>query len=153
MRAVEGARADPAPGWPVYHDTVLAGVPDTSVVAAPSGVVPTRFGGSPKKSLPAATAEAATSDVFASVPIEAVSAALRLADVAAGVAPIAKLPAGVGVAFDAVSLIDSVVPSGRLNVKLIASPLLGLEARPTETAGGDPAGPLTVAPVSDEETE
>src|SRR6195952_4036408 len=96
MRAVEGARADPAPGWPVYHDTVLAAVPDTSVVAEPSGVAPTRFGGSPKKSLPAATADAATSDVFASVPIEAVSAALRLADVAAGVAARGKRAAGGG---------------------------------------------------------
>ena len=126
MRAVDDALADPEPVCPKYHDTVLAGVPDTSVVAAPSGVVPTRFGGSPKKSLPAATADAATSEVFASVPIDAVSAALRLPVVAAGVAPMAKLPAGVGVALDAVSLIDSVVPSGRLNVKLIASPLLGL---------------------------
>ena len=48
-----------------------------------------------------------------------VSAALRLADVAAGVAPIAKLPAGVGTAFDAVSCTVSVVPSGRLNLMLI----------------------------------
>src|SRR3978361_1679950 len=119
MRAVDDARAEPAPVCPKYHDTVFAGVPDTSVVAAPSGVVPTRCGGWPKKSLPAATADAATSEVFASVPIEAVSAALRLADVAAGVAPIAKLPVGGGVALEAVSLIDSMVPSGRLNEKLI----------------------------------
>lgn len=42
-----------------------------------------------KKSLPAATAEAATSVVFASVPMAVFRAELRLAAVAAGVAPIA----------------------------------------------------------------
>src|SRR6202051_4212576 len=48
--------------------------------------------------------------------------------------------------------IDSVVPSGRLNSKLTVSPLLGLVApRSTETAAGDPAGPVTVEPVSDDE--
>ena len=44
----------------------------------------------------------------------------------AGVAPIAKLPAGVGTAFDAVSWMVSVLPSGRLNFRLIWSPLFGL---------------------------
>ena len=45
------------------------------------------------------------------------------------------------------------VPSGRLNLKLICSPLLGLAPRPIDTAAGDPVGPVTVAPVSDDETE
>ena len=56
-----------------------------------------------KKSLPASIAEAATSDVLASVPIAVLSAAFRLAAVAVEVAPMAKLPAGGGVALEAVS--------------------------------------------------
>src|ERR1700730_1103413 len=45
------------------------------------------------------------------------------------------------------------MPSGSLNAKLTLSPSLGLVApRSTEMAAGDPAGPVTVAPVSDEET-
>src|SRR5688500_11076356 len=99
-------------------------------------------------------AEAATSDVFASVPTELVSAALRLAAVAAGVAPIAKLPAGVGTALEAVSCTVSLVPSGRLKVKLTASPSAGLVApRSIEMAGGVPAGPVMVAPVNDDDTD
>ena len=74
-----------------------------ATVAVANGEVATRSGGEPKKLFDAATAEAATSEVLVSVPIALFSAALRLADVAAGVAPMAKLPAGVGVAFDAVS--------------------------------------------------
>ena len=66
----------------------------------------------------------------------------------------AKLPAGGGVALDAVSAIDSFEPSGRLNVKLTLSPSLGLVApRLIEIPAGDPVGPVTVAPVSDDETE
>src|SRR5215210_904384 len=56
-----------------------------------------------KKSLPASMADAATSEVLASLPIAVLSAALRLAAVAVEVKPIAKLPAGAGVALDAVS--------------------------------------------------
>src|SRR5882672_2759367 len=49
---------------------------------------------------------------------------------------------------------DSDVPSGRLKVKLTLSPLPGLVApRSIETEGGEPAGPVTVAPVSDDDTE
>ena len=45
------------------------------------------------------------------------------------------------------------MPSGSLNVKLTLSPLLGLVApRLIETPDGDPAGPVTVAPVSEDET-
>ena len=46
-----------------------------------------------KKSLPAATADAATSDVLATLPIAVFNAALRLAAVCAGVEPIGE---GVG---------------------------------------------------------
>src|ERR1700682_2527918 len=56
-----------------------------------------------KKSLPAATADAGTSEVLASVPIAVFSAALRLAAVTVEVAPMAKLPTGGGVALEAVS--------------------------------------------------
>src|SRR6185437_13096285 len=70
-----------------------------------------------KKLSPAAIADAATSDVLASVVMDAVKAAFRLAAVAAGVAPIAKLPVGGGVALVAVSSMVCAVPSGRLKVK------------------------------------
>src|SRR4051794_25191564 len=108
-----------------------------------------------KKSLPACIADAATSEVLASVPIAVLSAALRLAAVATVSIPIAKLPAGGGVALEAVSAIDSCEPSGRLNVKLTLSPLLGLVApRSIVTPAGEPPGPVTVPPpVSDDETE
>lgn len=56
-----------------------------------------------KKSCPASTAEAATSEVLASVPIAVLRAALRFAAVAAGVVPMAKLPVGNGDALDAVN--------------------------------------------------
>ena len=60
-----------------------------------------------KKSLPACIAEAATSLVLARVPIAVFSAALRLAAVAVVSTPMAKVPAGCGVALEAVSAIDS----------------------------------------------
>src|SRR5437868_1513056 len=56
-----------------------------------------------KKLSPAATADAATSAVLASVPIELFSAAFRLAAVAVGVVPIVKLPVGGGAVFVAVN--------------------------------------------------
>src|SRR5450432_468256 len=65
-----------------------------------------------------------------------------------------KLPAGGGAAIDAVSWIESVVPSGRLNTKFTWSPGLGLVApKAIVTVGGEPAGPVTVAPVSEDVTE
>ena len=57
----------------------------------------------PKKSLPASTAEAATSEVLAMVPIAVFSAAFKLALVAVGVVPMVKPPAGGGLALEAVS--------------------------------------------------
>src|SRR5437899_1674769 len=78
---------------------VIAAGGDAWLVTPPPDTVAAEL----KKSLPAAIADAATSDVLASVPIAVVSAAFRLAAVAAGVAPMAKLPAGGGVALEAVS--------------------------------------------------
>jgi hypothetical protein len=66
---------------------VSALVPATVAVAVVKVGPTTRWGGLPKKSLPAATADAAASEVSASLPIAAVSAVCRLAAVAAGVAP------------------------------------------------------------------
>ena len=71
----------PAPDSVV--DAVI-GVPAWLLATAPAA----ELDGS-KKSLPAATADAATSVVFASVPIAVFSAEFRLAAVAAGVVPIA----------------------------------------------------------------
>src|ERR1700759_2700030 len=48
---------------------------------------------------------------------------------------------------------DSVVPSGRLNEKLIWSPGLGLPAvMSMQMPAGEPDGPVTVALVSDDDT-
>ena len=91
--------------------------------------------------------------MLASVPIAVLSAALRLAAVAAGVAPIGEASGRRRRRGRGGQLIASVVPSGRLKVKVTWSPLLGLVApRSIETAGGDPLGPVTVAPVNEEVT-
>src|ERR1700733_14877405 len=85
---------------PAAPDSAVVPVTDagaklvTAPVAVPAGS---------KKSLPAATAEAATSVVLASVPIAEFSAVFRLPAVAAGFAPMVKLPAGGGFALDAVN--------------------------------------------------
>jgi hypothetical protein len=92
---------------------LVIGVPAWLVAAAPVA----ELDGS-KKSFPAATAEAATSVVLATVPIDEFSAAFRLAAVAAGVAPIVKLPDGGGFWLDAVNCTDVVVPSGRLKLSV-----------------------------------
>src|ERR1700730_13925604 len=142
-------RAESVPVSPLYQLTVFAVVPATSVVATPSGGEPTRIGGWPKKLSPAVTADAATSGPLASAPIEVLSAALRLAAVAVELAPMAKLLAGSGVAVEAVSVMSSVVPSGRLKVNLTDSPSAGLVApRSTDIAAGVPVGWVIVAPVS-----
>src|SRR5580704_5551451 len=81
-------RAGVAPASPVYQNTVLAGVPACSAVAVLKGGPATRCGGLELKKLPAAaTADAAGSWVCAKLPTAVVSAACRLAAVAAGVAP------------------------------------------------------------------
>ena len=74
MRAVAVERADPDPSSPVYQKTVLADVPSTSAVAV-AGEPLTRCGGSSKKSLDAAIADAADSDVLPILLTPAVSAA------------------------------------------------------------------------------
>src|SRR3981189_3136659 len=111
---------------PVIGAGIAALLLTTLPVAVPAGL---------KKSLPAATAEAATSDVFASFAIAAFSAALRLVAVADDDAPIAKLPTGCGVASEAVTWIVPEGPSGSVNAKLTLSRSLGLVApRSIETA-------------------
>ena len=92
----EVSEFDPAP-----PDSVVAlviGVPAWLVATAPVA----ELEGS-KKSFPAATAEAATKVVLATVPIAEPNADCRLAAVAAGVAPIVKLPDGGGFWLDAVN--------------------------------------------------
>src|SRR5258708_3759163 len=102
--AVAVARAGVAPFSPVYHDNVLAGVPGTNVVDDDSGPgPPTRSGGLELKKL---------SDAV----IAEVSAVCRFAAVTALVAPIANELAGSGLAVDAVSVMFSLVPSGKLNL-------------------------------------
>jgi len=107
-----------------------------------------------KKLSPASTAEAATSEVLASVEIADVSALLKLVAVWAVVAPMAKVPDGGGFALLAVKVMESVVPSGSLKVTLKVSPELGCPpAKSTENCAGEPEGPVTVAFVSVDETE
>src|SRR5262245_38298526 len=97
MRELADAIAGPGPELPVYQDTVFA-EPSVSAVGGEPLAASTRCGGEPKKSFPAATAEAATKVVFESVPTALFNAVFRLAAVSVGVAPIEKLPAGGGVA-------------------------------------------------------
>src|SRR5581483_8156135 len=66
----------------------------------------------------------------------------------AGVAPIVNWLAPGGDAVVACSVIVWFEPSGRLRLNWIVSPLFGFVARATEIDGGDPDGPVTVAPVS-----
>src|ERR1700730_11198667 len=81
-------RAGVAPDSPVYQDTVSAAVPFCSAVAELNGGPVTRCGGVERKKWPAAaTAEAAGNVVCATLPTAVVSAACRLAAVAAAVVP------------------------------------------------------------------
>src|SRR5690242_5146264 len=109
-------RAKPVPS----ESEVAPAVPDSSVAPViRAGVVvlllltafPVATLPALKKSLPAATAEAAFSEVLASAVIALLSADCRFAVVAAGEPPMAKLLDGSGVVFEAVSWTDSVVPS------------------------------------------
>ncbi len=113
-----------SPGAKLADKELVPAAPDSAVapVTAAGGAawlltaLPVAVPSVLKKLSPAATAEAATSEVPASVPIADVSAAFRFVAVAAGVAPIAKLPDGSGVLLLAVSWMDSEVPSGRLKL-------------------------------------
>src|SRR5262249_54596106 len=122
------AKPDDSESVPAAPDSAVAPVIGAGVAAWLLTAFPIAVPSVLKKLSPAATADAASSDVLASVEIAEFSAAFRLVTVAAGVVPIAKLPVGGGVALDAVSLMDSVEPSGRLKVKLIWSPGFGLPA-------------------------
>ena len=88
---------------PAPPDNSVAPLIDEAGAALLVTPLPVTVAAELKKSLPAWIADAATSEVLASVPIAVVSAAFRLAAVAAGVVPMAKLPVGGGVALEAVS--------------------------------------------------
>src|SRR3981081_4334191 len=151
MRAVTEVRgfADIAP---VYQLTVLAAVALTRAVAVVNGGPTTRWavcvGLTSKKLCAAWTVEAAVNCVAASVRTAFVSAACRLAAVAAGVAPTVNELTSGGVVAVAVIVSCCVVPSGRLNIKLSVSPTVGFTDRSTEIPGGVPVGPMRLAPVS-----
>src|SRR5215468_1260380 len=158
MRATAVERAGVAPASPAYQLTVLRLVPAVSVVAALNGVAgglaTTRIGGLlPKNSLAAWIDDAAASDVAASLPTEVVSAAWRLFAVAVVSAPMVNWLSPGGLDVVAVSVRSSVVPSGSEKVKRTVSPGCGcVPPRSTEIAGGEPAGPVAVAPVRVEAT-
>ena len=111
---------------PVDSESVPA-VPDSSVapVIGAGGVawlltaLPLAAADQLKKLLEAVIAEAATSEVLATVLIDDVRAVCRLLAVALGVAPMVNEPDGGGEVLVAVNCTVWVVPSGRLKVKLI----------------------------------
>ncbi len=114
--------------------------------------LPTSVADGLKKLFDAAIAEAATSEVSLSVWIEDVSTACMLAVATTGSASIRKEPAGGGFFVVAVSVKASLVPSGRLKLKVNVSPSPGLAApKSMIVAGGAPAGCVT-APGNDEVT-
>src|SRR6516162_4601452 len=115
MRATAVERAGCGPFCPRYQKTVLAAVPATCAVAVAKGGPATRCGGLPKKSFPAATAEAADREVCANCPIPAVMAAFRLAAVATEVAPMVNCPGPGGAEAVACSVRVSLDPSGKAN--------------------------------------
>ena len=98
-----GAKLDDSESVPAAPDKAVAPVIGAGGVAWLLATLPVAVLAVSKKLSPASTADAATSDVLASVVIDAVRAVLRFAAVAVGVAPIAKLPVGGGVVFVAVS--------------------------------------------------
>src|SRR5271154_968011 len=93
-------------------------------------------------------AEAAGSAGCARLPMAPVSAVCRLAAVAAGVAPMVNWFAPGGEAVVACNVIVWLEPSGRVKLNAIDSPGFGLVApSATEIEGGEPDGPVAVAPV------
>ena len=151
-RAVAVARAGSVPSSPVYQLTVFAAVPATSAVAVSKGGPATRCGGwvasMLKKSLAAATADAAESEVAASLPTEAVNAVCRFVAVTSLVAPMVN-SFGPGVAeVVAVSVMLSLEPSGSVKRYWMVSPAAGLAApRSSGQRRRGAARPVTVAPV------
>jgi hypothetical protein len=100
-----------------------------------------------KKLLAAAMAEAAGSAVWARLPTALVSAVCRLVAVAVALAPMVNWFAPGGDAVVACSVMVWLEPSGSVRLNWIESPAFGLEPRSTEIDGGEPEGPVTVAPV------
>ena len=103
VMVLPGAKPDASELVPAAPDNSVAPVIGTGAVAWLVFAVPIAALAEPKKSLPASTAEAATSDVLAMVPIAVFSAAFKLALVRAGVVPMVKPPTGGGLELDAVS--------------------------------------------------
>src|SRR5882757_4259146 len=146
-----GAKLVASESVPAPPDSLVAPVMGAGGAALLLTAVPEAVADGLKKLLDAAIAEAATSEVSLSVLIEEVSVDCRLVVVAAVSAPIRNEPAGGGFVVVAVNVIGSLVPSGRLKLKVIVSPSLGLVApRSMVAAGGVPPAWVTVAPVSDE---
>ncbi len=149
-----GAKLVVSESVPAAPDSSVAPVIGAGMAALLLTAPPVIVADGSKKSSEALIAEAATSAVSLNVWIAGVSAACRLAVVAVVFAPIRNDPAGGGFVVVAVSVIGSVVPSGKLKLKVILSPSFGLVApRSTVEEGGTPAGCVTVAPVSDDVTE
>src|SRR6187402_2768555 len=92
IRADAVVRADAGPFSPLYQVTVLELVPSIRAVAASNGGPSTRCGGSAKKLLDAAIADAAVRSGVRAVN-ESDSAFSQFAAVSAAVAPIANSPA------------------------------------------------------------
>src|SRR5271168_2222254 len=93
-------------------------------------------------------AEAAGSAVCARLPMALLSAVCRLPAVADGVAPIVNWLAPGGEAVVACSVTVWLEPSGNVRSNAIVSPAFGFVApRVTEIDGGEPVGPVAVAPV------
>src|SRR5712671_278984 len=110
----------------MYQLTVSAAVPATKPVAEVNGEPATRCGGLPKKSFAAAIADAAASEVSASLPTAAANAACRLLAVISLVAPIANWFGPGLVEVVAVIVMLSLDPSGSVKRYVMFSPLLGL---------------------------
>ena len=101
---VAGARSSTTASCvPAAPDNGVAPVIGAGGVAWLLATLPVAVLAVSKKLSPASTAEAATSVVLASVPIDAVQRRVQVAAVAVGVAPMVKLPVGGGVVFVAVS--------------------------------------------------
>ena len=146
-------RGSSVPSSPVYQVTVLAAVPSISAVAVSNGGPATRCGGLPasvlKKSLPAATADAATSSVLASVPRLAVSAACRLVGGRRGVAPIVNSsgPRRRRGGRRQRQVAARAVRQREGELDGVAGARIGAPRSTDIVAGGAPAGAVTVAPA------
>lgn len=109
---------------PAVPDSAVALVTACGGVCWLAATAPVALLEGSKNSFPATTADAATSVVFASVPIEVFNAEFKFCAVVAGsgapvdVVAMRKLPVGGGFWFVAVNVTDDVVPSGRLKLRV-----------------------------------